>query len=65
MIVIHSKYNSVLILRAGQLGVLVKYTSRLEGNNLASDCTNLNCVSKNNIVNTTVSSRVLSGKPIS
>ena len=65
MIVIHSKYNCVLILRAGQLGTLVKYTSRLEGNNLASDCMNLNCVSNNNIVNTTVSSRVLSGKPIS
>ena len=31
MIVILSKYNSLLILRAGQLGALVKYNSRLEG----------------------------------
>ena len=37
MIVIQCKYNYVLILRASQLGVLVKYTSRLEGNNLASN----------------------------
>ena len=32
MIVILCKYNSVLILRAGQFGALWKYTYRLEGN---------------------------------
>ena len=37
----------VNILRAGQLGVLVKYTSRLEGNNLVSNWMNLNHVSNN------------------
>ena len=34
-------------MRAGQLGVLVKYTSRLEGNNLVSNWMNLNHVSNN------------------
>ena len=37
MIVIHCKYNSVLLLRAGQLGELVKHTSRLEENKLVSN----------------------------
>ena len=32
---------SVLILRAGQLGALIEYTSRLEGNKLVSNGTNL------------------------
>ena len=41
MITIECKYNSVLILRAGQLGALKKYTSRLEGNKLISNRTNL------------------------
>ena len=41
MITIHCKYISVLILRAGQLGVLVEYTSRLEGNNIVGNRTNL------------------------
>ena len=41
MITIQCKYNSVLILRAGQLGALVKYTSRLEENKLVSNRTNL------------------------
>ena len=47
MIVIPCKYNSVLILRAGQLGALVKYTSRLKENNLISNSTNLNHISNN------------------
>ena len=38
--------NSVLILRASQLGVLVKYTSRLEENKLASNRMNLIRTSK-------------------
>ena len=38
---------SVLVLRAGQLGALEKCASRLEGNNLVSNCTNLNSVSNN------------------
>ena len=37
MIVIHCKYNSVSILRAGQVGALVKYTSILEGNKLVGN----------------------------
>ena len=37
----------MLILRAGQLGALWKYTSRLEGNYLISNWTNLNRVSNN------------------
>ena len=37
----------MLVLRAGQLGVLWKYTSRLEGIHLSSNCTNLNGVSNN------------------
>ena len=41
MITINCKYNSVLILRAGQLGELVKYTSWLEGNKLVSNQMNL------------------------
>ena len=41
MITIQCKYNSVLILRAGQLGTLVKYTSRLEEDKLVSNWTNL------------------------
>ena len=48
MIFIHCKYNSVIILCAGQLGALVKYTSKLEGNNLVSNWTNLHRVSNNN-----------------
>ena len=56
---------SVLILRAGQLGALVEYTSRLEGNNIVSNQTNLirtsnkYCIKYNRVV------QVLSGKPIS
>ena len=38
---IQCKYYRVLILRAGQLGALVKYTSRLEENKLVSNRTNL------------------------
>ena len=45
MITIQWKYNSVLILRAGQLGALIKYTSRLEGNDIVSNWTNLICTS--------------------
>ena len=45
MTTIQCKYNSVLILRAGQLGALVKYTSRLEENKLVSNQTNLICSS--------------------
>ena len=45
MIIIKCKYNSVLILRASQLGALVKYTSRFEGNKLVSNRTNLICTS--------------------
>ena len=41
MITIQWKYNSVLILRAGQLGALIKYTSRLERNNIVSYRMNL------------------------
>ena len=41
MITIQCKYNSVLILCAGQLGKLVKYISRLEGNNIVTNRTNL------------------------
>ena len=65
MIVIHCKYNSVLILRAGKLGALVKCTSRLEGNKLVSNCMNLIRVSNKyyHKYNPVVS--VLSGKPIS
>ena len=37
MIVIHCKYNSVPILRAGQVGAQVKYTSILEGNKLVGN----------------------------
>ena len=40
MITIQCKYISVLILRAGLLGTLVEYTSRLE-NKLVGNCTNL------------------------
>ena len=43
MITIQCKYNSVLKLRAGQLGGLVKYTSRFEENKLVSNRTNLIC----------------------
>ena len=39
---IYCKYNSVLILRAGQLGALVKHTSRLEESKLVSNRPNLN-----------------------
>ena len=46
MINIECKYNSMLILGAGQLGTLVKYTSRLEGNKLVSNQTNLIHTSK-------------------
>ena len=35
------------MLRAGQLGQRVKCTSRLEGNNAGSNCTNLNRFSNN------------------
>ena len=65
MIVIHCKYNSVPILRAGQLGALVKCNSRLEGKKLASNRTNLirnsnkYCCRYNRVVS------VLSSKPIS
>ena len=45
MIIIQCKYISVLILRAGQLGALLEYTSRLEGNNIVSNRTNLICTS--------------------
>ena len=41
MTTIQYKNNSVLMLRAGQLGALVKYTSRLEENKLVSNQTNL------------------------
>ena len=40
-ITIKCKYNSLLILHAGQLGELVKYTSRLKENKLVSNRTNL------------------------
>ena len=39
------RYTSVFMLRAGQLSALEKCTSRLEGNNWVSNCTNLNHVS--------------------
>ena len=41
MITIQYKYISVLILSTGQLGALVKYTSRLEGNNIGRNWTTL------------------------
>ena len=47
MLFIHCKYTSVLVLRAGQLSALVKCTSRLAGNKLVSNWTNLNRVSNN------------------
>ena len=64
MITIQCKYISVLILRTGQLGGLVEYTSRLEGNNIVSNQTNLIRISNkyNNKYNHVV--YVLSGKPI-
>ena len=46
MIVILCKYNSVLILRAGQLGVLGKYTSRLEGKNIIQIVFSVICLLK-------------------
>ena len=64
MITIQCKYISVLILRTGQLGTLIKYNSRLEGNNIVSNLTNLiftsnkYCIKYNRVV------LVLSGKPI-
>ena len=45
MTTIQCKYNSVLILRAGPLGALVKYTSRLEGNKCGGYRTNLDRIS--------------------
>ena len=36
------KYTSMFMCRAGQLSAQVKCTSRLEGKNWVSDCTNLN-----------------------
>ena len=55
----------VLILRAGQLCALLEYTSRLEGNNIVSDRTNLIRTSNKyfNKYNRVV--YVLLGKPIS
>ena len=41
MITILCKNISVLMLRAGQLGVLIKYTSRLKGIIIVSNQTNL------------------------
>ena len=41
MTTIQCKYNSVLKLRVGQLGVLLKYTSRLEEKKLVSNRTDL------------------------
>ena len=41
----HFNNTSVFMLRAGPLSGLVKYTSRLEGNNWVSNHTNLNRVS--------------------
>ena len=41
MTTIQCNYNSVLILRAGQLGALAKPKSRLEGNKCVSNLTNL------------------------
>ena len=50
MITIEYKNNSVPILRAGQLGALVKYTTRLEGNKLVSNRTNLIRTSKKTLL---------------
>ena len=51
MTTIQCKYISVLILCAGQLGGLIEYTSRLEGNNIGSNRTNLICTVINIVTN--------------
>ena len=51
MTTIQYKYKSVLILHAGQLRVLVKHTSRLEGKNIISNRTDLICSSNKNFNN--------------
>ena len=56
MTTIQCKNISVLILRASQLSALIEYTSRLEGNNIVSNRTNLihtinkNCAKYNLVV---------------
>ena len=50
---------------AGQLGALVEYTSRLEGNKLVSNWTNLFCTSNKHCNKYNRAVYVLSGKPIS
>ena len=61
--IIQCKYN--FILRAGQLGALVEYTSRLEGNKLVSNRTYLICTSNKYYCKYNCVVVVLSSKPIS
>ena len=65
MITIYGKNKSVLILRAGQPGALIKYTSRLEGNNIVSNRTSLIHTSNKYWCKYNRVVLVLSGKPIS
>ena len=53
-----SFYNSVLILRASQLGALIKYTNRFEGKNIVSNQTNLISTSNKHCCKYIVSNRM-------
>ena len=65
MITIQCKNISVLIMSAGQLGMLLKYTSRLEGNNIVSNRTDLIRTNNKYSCKYNLVILVLSGKPIS